>query len=79
VRELNADATDADLPDRYKVTGIVEKGHEPNSVLLLVGSIHLLAQPNTFRRVGDEGGVEAYSPTFRIPKTGSRVSIDCWK
>jgi len=63
VRALNTHTAEDGLPERYTVTGIVEKADEPNSVLLRVGSTHLFAEPNTFRNVGEDGALEAYSPT----------------
>jgi len=77
VRELTTDEGDAHLPDRYAMTGIVEKANEPNSVLLRVGSTHFFAEPDTFRSVGTEGALRPYSSSFRIPKSGSKVSIEC--
>jgi hypothetical protein len=77
VRELTANTAESEPPGRYVVTGRVERANEPNKVLLQVGSIQLSAEPATFHRVGDDGGLEAYSPAFRIPAVGSQVSVEC--
>lgn len=77
VRELGGVTTEDNPPAGYTVTGIVERADEPHSVLLRVGPIQLFAEPDAFRIVGDEGALEPYSPTFRIPEIGSRVSVEC--
>jgi len=66
IHELNADPAPVDPPGRYRVTGIVERADEPESVLLRVGSILVYVLRD-----------EAYSPAFGIPPVASQVSVEC--
>jgi len=77
VQELSGNDPDGERTVHYEVTGTVEWGSEPSRVLLRVGEFHVLAEPNTFREVGDEGGLEPYSPTFWVPAVGAQVALTC--
>jgi hypothetical protein len=65
----------------YQVTGIAELCREPNEVLMTVGPLHLLAEPAAVRQVPGTAPsdcvLERYSPDFKIPPVGARVTAAC--
>lgn len=74
------DPSGDDAP-HYELTGTVEWGQEPSSVLLRVGAFQVLAEPQTVRRVPGTSrrdfALERYSPDFFVPAPGARVSVIC--
>lgn len=70
-----------DNAPHYEVTGTVEWGQEPSSVLLRVGVFQVLAEPHSVRRVPGTArrnyALERYSPNFFVPAPGARVSVVC--
>jgi len=69
------------LPPHYELTGTVEWAREPSTLLLRVGTVRVLAEPNSFRTVrtasGEVAGAEPYSPSFWVPAIGTRVTAVC--
>ena len=79
--ELQGPYAAGDAARHYELTGTVEWGREPSTVLLRVGPFHVLAEPNSYRGVGsstgDVAGLEPYAPNLRVPALGTRVTVFC--
>jgi len=79
--ELRGQDPAGDVAPHYELTGTVEWAREPSTLLLRVGTVRVLAEPNSFRTVrpgsGDAAGAEPYSPSFWVPAIGTRVTAVC--
>ena len=79
--ELPGPDPSGDNAPHYELTGTVEWGHEPSSVLLRVGGFRVLAEPNSIRQVPgtspENYAVERFSPDFFVPAVGTRAAVVC--
>lgn len=79
--ELAGPDPSGDGAPHYELTGTVEWGREPSSVLLRVGNFRVLTEPGSFRRVpgtpAEEFALERFSPDFFVPAPGTRVTVVC--
>ena len=73
--------TSGDNAPHYELTGTVEGGEEPSSVLLRVGGFRVLAEPISIRLVPGTSSenyvLERFSPDFFVPAAGTRVAVVC--
>ncbi len=79
--ELPGPDPSGDSAPHYEITGTVEWGQDPSSVLLSVGGFQLLAEPITIRQVPGTShetyALERFSPGFFVPSIGTRATITC--
>lgn len=81
VSELPGLDPSGDDAPHYALTGTVERGRQPSSVLLRVGGFRVLAEPCSVRQVpgtsAEDFALERFSPDFFIPATGTRTTVVC--
>ena len=79
--ELAGPDPSGDRAPHYALSGTVEWGREPSSMLLRVGNFRVLAQPGSFGQVPGSSPLddvlERFSPDFFVPATGTRVRVVC--
>jgi hypothetical protein len=79
--ELSGPDPWGDRAPHYQLTGTVEGGEEPGSVLVRVGGFRVLAEPIHIRQVPGTSlttcALERFSPDFFVPAVGTRVSLNC--
>jgi hypothetical protein len=79
--ELAGPDPSGDDAPHYELTGTVERGWEPSSVLLRVGGFRVLAEPCDVRQVPgttwENYAVQRFSPGFVVPPVATRVTVVC--
>lgn len=79
--ELRGPDPSGDDAPHYELSGTVEWGQAPSSVLLRVGGFRVLAEPHDFRpapgRSPDDHAVQRFSPDFFVPPVGDRAIVRC--
>ena len=79
--ELPGPDPSGDNAPHYELTGTVEWGQEPSTVLLGVGGFRVLAEPIGIRQVPGTSPenyvLERFSPDFFVPVVGTRVAVLC--